>query len=85
MNISDEAVEAAAKEWTRLMCGCYDPEDVPYLYDELRKVLRAAAPHMHDKAAETRLLAIAWAEAYQAGFQEGAGFGPTPNPYRSQA
>ena len=36
--------------------------------------LEAAAPHMQ---------ATTWDKAYHAGFQEGAGFGPTPNPYRS--
>jgi hypothetical protein len=37
------------------------------------------------RIAEDDLRAIVWAEAYSAGFQDGAGFGSTPNPYRSQS
>ena len=96
--IPDAAVQAVAAVLLGYTGGCtchegysgrnlIDPEcsyhDVPP--EVARLILEAAAPHMTDKAAETRLLAIAWTEAYGAGFQEGAGFGPTPNPYRSQA
>lgn len=59
--IPDAAVEAAATAWTRLMCGCYDPEDVPHLHDELRKILEAAAPHM---------LAEVWQSAYNQGVDD---------------
>jgi hypothetical protein len=88
--IPNDAVEAAALALFERDYGVDDwgitNEQVKAAYlDEARAALEAAAPYMHDRAAETRLLAIAWTEAYQAGFQEGAGFGPTPNPHRSQA
>ena len=85
MNIPDEAVEAAAKAFYGPAYSDVADADLEYAIDQVRAMLEAAAPYILDKAAETRLMAMVWTEAYQAGFQEGAGFELTPNPYRSQA
>jgi hypothetical protein len=86
MTISDEAVEAVAqliyRSSGRHRVMTYD-EARANCHAEALVLLEAAAPYMHDKAAETRLLAIAWEEGALSAITNTST--RLTNPYRSQA
>ena len=80
MNISDEAIEAAAKAsqttWTPDEWRRYVPEDEKEEQRaQARRILEAAAPHIAEQA---------WDEGFNIGWDAARGEPEEPNPYREE-